>query len=142
MNEDSPTPDEIEREIESLKQQAAALAAPAVDPSPATCGNCVSFRPGRFVSKCWYWPISLPVRAASTCAQHRRAINPALLDTVVDAVVLKFSDKTINVLRRNKLRTIEDVLDSGRSAVLTNGAIDRNAVREISAKLREFGIVW
>lgn len=142
MKEDTPSTDEIEREIESINQQAAALAAPAVDPSPATCSNCASYHAGRIIGTCWYFPISLPVRASSTCAQHRRAVNPALLDTVVDAAVLRFSEKTINVLRRNKLRTIEDVLDLGRSAVSTNGAIDRNAVREISAKLREFGIVW
>jgi hypothetical protein len=144
MNNDKDAFDPI-AEIEQLREamneittQKAALAAPSVDPAPPTCSNCVAYRDGQ----CCLFPIASAVLPEHWCAQHRRTIDPAIFDTPLDSIALNLSAKTIAVLRRAKLRTIEDLLDLGRSAVTTNGSLDRNAIRELSAKLREFGIVW
>ncbi len=129
---------EVADEIADLERKLAEPAKAIVDPSPATCANCAAYRDG----DCRFLPTPVIVAADYWCFQHRRAAHPALCDTPIDSGVLNFSAYTRRVLQRAKLRTVEDLLDSGRTAVTTNTALDRAAIREISAKLREFGIVW
>jgi hypothetical protein len=54
-----------------------------------------------------------------------------------------FSSNTLAALRRNKIRTIADLVDLGRAGIRTEqGGLDRNAIKEISQKLFAHGIDW
>lgn len=75
------------------------------------------------------------------CFQFRQNWE-AQEELALTSIDVLFQAHTINVLRRAKIRTLQDLIDVGRTAIITNGYLDRHAITEIEKKLGTLGIRW
>jgi hypothetical protein len=71
-------------------------------------------------------------------------VQPTATTWLLPVEALGFSLGTLATLRRNKVETLADVLDWGRTKLLdVSGHLDRAAISDVSAVLsRRFGIKW
>lgn len=95
----------------------------------------------KFDGLCMLYPKSVEKTFDDFCMQFR--LNwEAQRELSLTSIDVLFQAHTINVLRRAKIRTLQDLIDVGRTAITTNGYLDRHAITEIEKKLGTLGIRW
>lgn len=90
---------------------------------------------------CARYPTHLKIVLPHTCGEHQLPLpSEDILKTSISDLQLTFYTKTL--CRRLGLKTVQDIVDFGRSFVKTGGSPDRHAITELAASLQKIGVVW
>ncbi len=104
-----------------------------------TCETCRHFRDGL---TCARYPQHVSVPSSGHSCGEWSEVPPSDLVRSTEIMLLQTSDHSRRVCSRLGLTTVQDLLDVGRSAIVTHGKLDRAAINQISVALSKLGITW